>query len=222
MFSYLTNPNSFINLFLLTILPSVFFYRQGNIYLQSKNRCASEKIRILSTFHAVSTITLSFLYLYNRVSSVYFIYGLRVVSYGFFLMDLSHIILYKNQYSTKLLYSYYLHHIGVLFALTYMHGNAYILARGYISEISTPFMNLSWFLNKTKYKNHLYFINGLLILYFFLYARIYNIWNLLYTYSNNISFFYNLIGVVFLFLNMSWTYGLGRIYYKDFMKYITT
>lgn len=215
----LINNSSIFGWIFLTILPSMYLYRKANIKLQYRSNNPVENIRIISSVHAIATSSISVIYLNNWTSLNYFSWAIGFLSYGFFLIDFSHILLYKHQYSKKLLYSYYLHHSLVLIALSCASRYPYLVARGYLSELSTPFINLSWLLHKHGVRGGYYLVNGIIVLLLFLFARLYNIGNLLY-FRHESTIASDIILSLLFILNLVWTHGLSLIYYKDYKKFL--
>ena len=211
--------NSLFNGLLFTIIPSILVYRTLKIYLQKKNYNPTTSIRILSTLHATITSGISIAYLNNAISDVNYAYILPLVSSGFFFIDLAHITLYKLQYSRQLLSTFYIHHILSLVGLSYINIYTYHLARGYLSELSTPFINLSWVLTRQGNKGIAYLSNGFVVLGLFSTIRIYNVIDLIYNCPDNPSLIYRLTTFTFLLLNLAWLQGLTRIYYNDLKEY---
>ena len=216
----LIDTNSFIGWIFFTVLPSMYLYRKVNIELHKKEHHASDNIRIISTFHALAASSLSIFYLNGWIHRGLFSWAIGFISYGFFLIDFSHILLYKHQYSKNLLYSYYLHHSLVLLALSYTNYYPYMVARAYLSELTTPFINLSWLLHKCGSRNNYYLSNAVVVLLLFIFARIYNIYHLLSYPSPETTGLSNIILSLLLMLNIGWTYGLSLIYYKDFKHFL--
>lgn len=211
--------NNLVNGLFYTIIPSVLFYRTLKINLQRRYTSPQSSMKTLSTLHATLSSGLSIAYLSDLVALNNYSLGISLISSGFFLVDLAHIMLYQRHYSKHLLMSYYLHHIFALVGLSYVNVFPYYVARGYLSELSTPFLNISWSLSKRGQKGLLYFINSVAVISMFLSARIYNISNLIYHRPENAGVAFHLITSLFLGLNLSWFQGLLVLYYKDYQNY---
>jgi len=212
--------NSLINGLLFTIIPSVLVYRTLKVKLQKRNNNPTNSIRILSTFHATISSGLSIAYLNNIISQSNYIYTLPLVSSGFFLIDLAHITLYKRQYTRPILITYYIHHLISLIGLTYVSIYPYHLARAFLAELSTPFINLSWVLTRQGNKGIAYLFNGLVVLALFTTIRVCNVVDLMYNCPDNPTLMYRCATFTFLVLNLAWLQGLTRIYYTDLKQYL--
>lgn len=213
--------NNHLSCLLFQILPSIMFYRTVNINLQKwRNNSPTENIRIISSIHAIISSILSYAYLTKKISISLFSPAVGLVSYGYFLIDLSHILLYKKQYSQPLFYSYLFHHIFAFIGLSYIDIYPYYLARAYLAEISTPFLNLSWYLNKRHQKGILYFTNASLVVVLFFVFRILNLSQMLIKGPKDGPLIFPFLCFSFWLMNVLWMRGLTKIYWAEFKKKI--
>ena len=203
-----------------TILPSILFYRTTNIYLMDRKVDSNKSIRILSSIHCISTVTLSYHFLNDTICQYWYSWLLGLSSYGFFVIDLAHLNIFKKSYQNKLLYSYYLHHTLVILCLLNINIFTDKVAIGYLSEVSTLFLNISWYLNNKKQKNNIYIVNSIIILLLFLKYRLYNFYLLLSDNTpitdNYTSLFNNVVITLFLVLNSYWFCGLSKMFKNDY------
>ena len=212
--------NSLLSSLFLQIIPSIIFYRTININLQKwRSNSPTENIRIISSIHAIITTVLSSAYLAGKLSLTTYSPCISLASYGYFLMDLSHILLYKNQYSKSLLASYLVHHSLAIVGISYIDLYPYYIARGYLAELSTPFVNMSWYLSRNGKKEISYIINGCVVVLLFGVVRVINLAELLYNRPEGSPFIYTLTCSSLLCLNGIWMRGLANIYYKDYSNY---
>ena len=215
---------SFLSSLFFKIIPSIIFYRTININLQKWRSSSSptENIRIISSLHAILSTGLSSAYLCGKLPLNTFSWSIGFVSYGFSLVDLSYILLYENQYSKSLITSYIIQHLLTLVGISYINIYPYYVARGYLAELSTPFVNLSWYLSRNGYKDNNYFINGSITLGLFGLVRIANITELLYNRPDTSPFIYPFICSALLGVNCLWMRGLILVYYNDYNNYRRT
>lgn len=143
--------------------------------------------RAPSSFHAVAAITtIGYTFLltnsfgdpsnpspYVFQTSTISITALSI-SLGYFITDSAMLILYYPAFGTGVMA---LHHVAalasVLASLYYQQGHAYTLLL-LSTEITTPFINLRWLLDKAGYSSHpVYIINGLFTMCTWGFCRIY-------------------------------------------------
>lgn len=179
------------------------------------------RIRVISIFHCGITVFFSIFYLINLFSSNIFVYIIYIISPGYFILDFRYLLKKSDGKNNLLQYSYYLHHSASLIGIYY--GNLYptYLARSFLTEISTPFLNISWFIRKAIniskknpysniYVNSIYRVNLFIYFTLFIIFRIYNLTELTYT-SGNIYFCHRIIILFFTLLNYVWLYSIIKI-----------
>ena len=194
---------------LLTTFFTLLFYYTSKILIVFKNPDTVDLI--LSSFHALMTVLISLGYLSNIFTQETYL-NLSTFSMGYAIYDIYFLNFYnKNNMSITL------HHllmiIGVLGINFYK--DPFILkmyALNYISEISTPFLNLSLYLFKNKMTDkkllnlNLFNTSNFLLLMTYLIFRV-----LLGTYLIYRTAFYNILSnaqIVLTFLNYFWFYKL--------------
>lgn len=166
---------------------------------------------IISTIHASVTVLISFGFLTSFISQDNFL-NLMIFSCGYAIYDIWFLNSYQRRNNNMLT----LHHLIIILGVSWI--NLYkdpfvikMLAMNYMSEISTPFLNLSFYLynnkliEKDKYKNIFNISNLCLIITYFIF-RI-----LLGTYLIYYTAFYNylyIVQVTLTLLNYSWFYKL--------------
>lgn len=195
---------------------SLVGYRSLSQYFYTRIRNPFYHIRALSTLHAATTFIWSALYLGLGLSDTTFGWVLTLLSSGFFILDIGHMVLYRDRYSTEAKLSYLAHHSMCLVCTGYHPQYSYEIARGYLSELSTPFMNLSWRWRRENRIGPAYFLNGLWIIGLFWQTRIVNFVDLLRTRWEVTNGSVHVMGVAFLFLNIMWTYKVVESFWKDY------
>lgn len=206
MWSLVTSPITF----------SVLGYRTLSKWLYTRIRDPFVQIRTLSTYHAAVTTLLSMVYLGGYLSDSVYGWFLTLLSSGFFILDLAHIILFRNHYTRSAIGSYAVHHVACLVATRYHPQYSWDIARGYLSEASTPFLNLSWKWRRENRMGIPYFSNAALILALFWNLRIVNFTVLLYTRWNDTCGVYRMIIFSILILNIGWSVKLIESFRKDY------
>ena len=203
------------------LIPSLLVYRQMNKALVQKKKIDPfVSSRILSTVHAVSTVCLCGAFLCNWISVGFLETGILLVSPAYFIMDLMHISVYYKKYQGPQYWSYILHHTITIYATTLIRTYPEYYAQAFLAELSTPFINLSWYLQRNNNRGKFYLANGLVTLGLFSTIRIYNYGNLLYKTLPTEPFTYNFLIMCLWGLNWVWTYKLSSIFYQDFKQYL--
>ena len=196
---------------------SYFIYNQLFISANKIVKIYECKIRLLSFIHAIFSSVISFLFLYSFLNVSNYYYLSILTSTGYFFIDLQYILSLNTNW--KLNASYLFHHLLGLYGIYQIPYYPKLIAGCFFTEISTPFINISWFLHKIKYKkNWLYFINAGWILYCFIIFRIKFYYESL-SNSYNASKVYLAIYLM-LFLNLMWTSSLIILFVKDLIKFL--
>ena len=128
------------------------------------------------------------------------------------------IYMYFKNYNTTLVYIHHAITVSVIsFGISDYINQEYICIM-FLTEITTIFMNISWYLNITKsiekYKKLTIYIHINIIL-SWIYYRIYNLVKLLILMnSNNSELIYMTITSTYLLLNIFWFYKIIQMIYK--------
>ena len=131
-----------------------------------------------SGVHAILTALISFMYVYNYLSSITYT-TLLAISPAYAIFDIEKILQPQNFVNTKAMLVF--HHSMIIFfyillSRYYSDNETYVyyIALNYLSEITTPLLNLSIFLNKIKMTDNIFFTinSGLLLLSYFVYRII--------------------------------------------------
>ena len=165
--------------------------------------------RIVSSLHS----TTIFIYcLLNFNPTIW--YKIRYITIGYCLYDLEKI--YKiPQINKSSGISTYIHHILLLLSVTLFNTNINMLYLHQILlvEITTPFLNYSWYLYKSNSQKKIkFYICILILLSLFLYYRIIKLTIIFKLYYNNIGL--NIPLLLFILLNYYWFYKLIKISFK--------
>jgi hypothetical protein len=189
---------------------SIFRYFNSNN--TNNNKYISEKnSRINSTINSFFIIIASYLR-YNSDISFNTYYNSVLFTAGYFINDIKYLIKHRKNYTISSLTSYLIHHLLALTSINLIHINEPLLISFYFTEISTPLLNLSWFLIKNK-KNNLFKINNFIVKVSFVFCRIFNTTYWCYyifinNYPNNIPNYFKVILIIFTLLNYIWFYKL--------------
>lgn len=189
---------------------SIFRYFNSNN--TNNNKYISEKnSRINSTINSFFIITASYLR-YNSDISFNTYYNSVLFTSGYFIYDIKYLIKHRNNYTISSLTSYLIHHLIVIFSINLIHVSEASLISLYFTEVSTPLLNLGWFLIKNKQKSLLK-INNLILKVSFVFCRIFNTTYLCYnTFINNtpanVPSYYKILLIIFTLLNYIWFYKL--------------
>ena len=204
----------------LTFL-SFFIYYYSNKYLDKQFHLNDMGLRILSTLHSIGCFTSSLMFLLGYINNVEISYLLIFISKGYFFYDIYYLLKYKKLDISFI--QYLLHHIVCFIAIDNVRKYPIIVTQGFLSEITAPFLNISWYLNKIKRKNYIYFGNGILIMILFLKYRILNFYTILnnidlviFSSKNNIEFYFYKYLMTFLWgLNIFWFVCIIKLFFKD-------
>lgn len=212
---------------LISSFLSIISYFLLNNYLSNKIVSFDYRIRVISILHCFIIIFFSILYLGNFLSCYFYINSVYFISPGYFILDFKYLIS-KSKNNNLLQYAYYLHHLGALIGIYFGNIYPYFLARAFLTEISTPLLNISWFLKKImseKYKidSHtnlylsiIYKINLISYFILFLIFRIYNLTDIVLN-LHNIVIYHKIIIYFFTILNYCWLYSILKVIFKDFL-----
>jgi hypothetical protein len=167
-----------------TILSCVFYSWLDN---DLKKRCGTFGPRAMSTFHAIVVSILSILHIYNSFAAIYFSILIRWISTGYFVIDLFNVTADLKRRISVFNVMIFIHHfISILWIRNFPLHLAYMTAHGMLTEMSTPFVNICWYLKKSScddlYKSRLdYKVSGFIAWILFLSLRIINysvvLWN---------------------------------------------
>ncbi len=206
---------------LFTLIPSCGLYRYLNVFLLRRKIINPYAIKIIGTCHASVATIVSLLYLRNYLTFSLFCWLARLNSLGYFFLDISHLVLYRQNTKTYPVKSYFLHHLVCLLGLYYIRYFPQHFGWLYLTEVTTPFINLSWFFNyhsKPLYLKY-YFINGLITWLLFFWLRVYNPIDIMLSPSNKpYIIFYGLLTPL-TSLNIVWFLYLTRLYCHDYLKF---
>ena len=171
--------------------------------------------RILSTINSLYISITALCYQSNLIEYSIFNYAVKTCAI-WFASDIMY--MYFTNYNTKL---YYIHHIITVSVISLGISdivNPEYICIMFLTEITTIFMNISWYLNITKsiekYKKLTIYIHISIIL-SWIYYRIYNLIKLLILMkSNNSELIYLTISFIYLLLNIFWFYKITNMIYK--------
>jgi hypothetical protein len=127
--------------------------------------------------HAILASFLSFIFITNTISQNTYI-NLIIISPAFALFDITMLIDPRNKVNTKTMLI--IHHLLIMLGCLlitdkFRSKDQHILyiAVNFLSELSTPFLNMSIFLNRQKYTNNIIFkINSFLVMFTYFVFRI--------------------------------------------------
>jgi len=173
---------------ILSVTSSLMLYKMMYYILEKMNpRNSLINSRIVSLIHAVFVTILSLDYLilgneYNTViSSELYCNRLQILSIGYFILDMMRTIKDRKYYKKYHVISFILHHIlCILSFFGYHRLYPIITAKLYLSELSTPFVHIEYFISTFNHKilKKLRVMNGTITLLLFFIFRIVNYTNL--------------------------------------------
>jgi len=132
---------------------SCVFYRWFDNYF--RKRFATFGPRAMSTFHAIIVSIFTILYLHNSFESIYFSILLKWISTGYFIIDLFNVTDdLKRKFSVFNVMIFIHHFITVLWIRNFPLSLARLTAHGMLTEMSTPFVNICWYLKKTNLEHY--------------------------------------------------------------------
>jgi len=160
------------------VISHIFFgiISQSFLKLRFKDKVEWNE-RIVSNVHAVYAVIACIVYLktYNTTNvfgSSFLADNIIMTSFGYFIWDLFAILIFREMFTKLTL----LHHTVafILFPVTvWNREGAIVLMQFILMEITTPFVNQRWFLDKSHMKEStLYFANGITMFISFFFFRI--------------------------------------------------
>ena len=207
---------------LQTLLPSFIFYRSLTVNLHDKFKDIFLAVRISSTFHSVSTVCCAVLYLSGMLSDDIFVSSVRLLMSGFFTYDIIHILDNYKYYGKTPSQVFIVHHLLGLYGLCYLLPEylPYVAPTTLLTEVTTPFINLSWYGNKMsgKLKPSWYFVNAVCVLAGFVVFRVGNGTYLMLTGFTSGEYRLGLFQLALLIMNVGWTSKLYKLYLADWRK----
>jgi hypothetical protein len=205
---------------LQSLVPSFVFYRTLTVNLRDKYQDIFKAVRITSTFHSVSTVCCAGLYLSGLLSDDFFVSIIRLLMSGFFTYDIIHVLDNYKYYGKTPSQVFIAHHLVALYGLSYLPVYLPYVAPTLLTEITTPFVNLSWYSNKRygNVKPAWYFANALCVLAGFLVFRVANVGNLMLTGIRMGEYRLALFQSALLSMNIGWTVKLFKLYNVDWKK----
>lgn len=204
----------------LLILLSVYGYRTVSSELHRRIHDPFVHIRVIGSAHAIATTLLSTVYLMGYLHDSLFSTIITLVSPGYFILDLAHLGIYAKKYGRNVVLVYLFHHMVCIGSVWYHPTFSYVIARGYLSEMTTPLLNLSWYWRRKHQLDTKYFVNGVLIISLFVVIRLVNIGELWWMGLSNGSTFYSISSTGMLGLNGMWTYKLIEAFREDYRRRI--
>lgn len=205
-----------------TLLPSFLFYRTLTVKLREKFQDIFQAVRISSTFHSVSTVCCAGLYSSGMLRNAddIFVSLVRLLMSGFFTYDIIHVLDNYKYYGKTPSQVFIVHHLVGLYGLCYLPEYLPYVAQTLLTEITTPFVNLSWYCNKRygNVKPAWYFANALCVLAGFVVFRVANVGNLMLTGFQRGEYRLGLFQLGLLTMNIGWTVKLFKLYQVDWKK----
>ena len=207
-------------LYMMLMTFSSYFYISSHNLLSSIVVDRSKSLKLISTFHATNTVIVNYMFLNDYIGIYYYIPLFFFNTFGYFILDMINIYLFKSNYTLTNLISYVLHHIIAILSLFYIRSYPLTIARCFLSEITTPFLNYSWYLNNNNNSSGIkYIVNCAFLYVFFFYFRVYNIVNvLLYQREGEKDIRYDISLIILLLLNSYWFKKINVIIFKNFYK----
>ena len=196
---------------------SCFAYRNLNLICDRLiTKSSDEKIKLISSIHAISSTIISYLYINHQLSLFYYINLLYTNSIGYFISDTLYLIIYRKTMSNELFWQYIFHHIISVIALLNLQYYPLLIAHGFLTEISTPFFNISWYYYKNK--NSIYYVNFSILYYLFIKYRVFGLL-FIFNSKHNKDVYSNVVISGIILLNLIWSYKLTVIARKE-VKYL--
>lgn len=193
----------------LTII-SCFIYRNINLLCDTLTKNVDNKIKMVSSLHAINSTIISYCFLQNIIPEIYYYNLLFLNSIGYFISDTVYLFMYRKTMSNGLFWQFIYHHIVCFICLNNLHIYPVLSAKGFLTEISTPFFNISWYLYKKNIKNLLYYINLSILYILFVKFRIIDLYCLYFSEYNTDLSSHSVMGVLII-LNTIWLYKLSTI-----------
>ena len=191
-----------------SILSSCVFYR----WLDNSCKIRYRRFgpRAISTIHAILTSFLGILCLKDILPDVYFMILVRWISTGYFFIDTITVIRELYQRVTVFNAMIIIHHIIAILLLSMFPIHlAHFTAHGFLTEMTTPFINICWYLRKTSrdtlYKStFLYQFSGFCAWFLFLILRIVNYSVQMYIFLPEVSWSIRVCCISVWILNVLW------------------
>lgn len=201
------------------ILFVAYFYGFNSLYrnlLKDPNLKTFENANYIYTgLHAILSSLFSFIYITNTISQTTYL-NLITISPAFAIFDMSLLIDPRNKVNTKslLIFHHLLIIIGYLLITDPLRSNdrhIEYIAYNFMSELSTPFLNLSIFLNKKKLTENMIFkINSMLVMFTYFTFRIITPGQVTYDIYLNDSIFILSLQLSMNCMNYFWFYKLCK------------
>lgn len=203
---------------LQSLVPSFWFYRTVTLNLQQEKGDIFAAVRIVSTFHALASVLCGVLYSNGMIASDTFVTLTRLTMSGFFAYDIVHVIDTYRYYGKLSSQVFIAHHLMALYGLHYVPNYLAFVPNLLMTEITTPFINLSWYANKRygQVKPAWYFVNALAIVSGFAVFRVANLITAVATAFQQGETRMVLFVTGLLTMNISWTVKLAKIYLRDY------
>jgi len=178
------------------------FENQRDIKIRSRNN---------STLHALVTSSFAILYINNIISLLVwsFIMGF---SAGYAVYEM---ILLPCLPEIKLDKATIAHHIMMAYSTTYYSQYPEILAYGFLTEISTIFLNVSYIELKENGRTKNFQMNAFLTLFTFFIFRIIMLWAIVYNMFISNNYIGIVVGSLFGILNLFWFVKLIKVRVDD-------
>lgn len=170
---------------------------------------------IYTGIHAILSSIFSIMFVINGINKDTYL-NLITISPAFAIFDISLLIDPRNNVNTKslLIFHHLLIIIGYLMITDYLRLNDAHLsyfAYNFMSEISTPFLNMSIFLNKKKFTDNIIFkLNSALVMFTYFTFRIFTPSQITYHIYLNDSMFILSLQMILNFMNYHWFYKLCK------------
>ena len=192
----------------LNTLFCIFTFSAIDSTFQEKSPTLRDDNYITSTVHALFTFTLSLMYLLNKVTSKIYT-NLTCVSIAYAVQDIHHVVKINSPGRNFLV----IHHVMIIIVNMWVnfYEDSFVLemmAYNYLTEFTTPFLNLSLYLYKNKktelkvYNFDLFRTCNIILIVSFLFFRIF-----LGIYLVKVNLFYNILSyfqVLMLGMNIYW------------------
>lgn len=162
----------------ITLMGSIILFRalnaQNLFNLLSITDIEENSCRIVASIHSFFAFLFAGLYLKKYISLTTW-RKLLSFSIGYFIFDFSR-YLYYDQFAIKTTLESIVHHIIVLLIIiNYVKKYPKLSALGFLSELSSLFLHLSWFFYKTELTSTTsFYLSSICLLISFAWLRIYN------------------------------------------------
>ena len=201
------------------IVFTAYFYLFNSLYrnlLKDPNIKTFENANyIYSGLHAILSSIFSIMFVINSINKDTYL-NLITISPAFAIFDISLLIDPRNKVNTKsvMIFHHFLIILSYFLITDYMRTNdkhVEYIANNFMSEISTPFLNLSIFLNKKKFTDNIIFkINSILVMFTYFTFRIFTPSQVTYDIYLNDSMFILILQLSMNIMNYFWFYKLCK------------